>query len=452
MNAAPLSRKTLLGYSAGSLVETSIYGFCGLYLLNFYTDVVHLDSRLIGYAFAIRFFVDAASDPAIGYLSDKTRTRLGRRRPYFLLGAIPGAVAFYLLLTPPPGAQSATFVYLTLASTGMLFALTVFGIPYHALAWELTSNYDERTRIATWRRVAEVGAELLATLTIPLLLVWAASRNPEVPPDEAQFYPSAALLIGGTAVVAAIITFFGTSEIRRTDARDQYGFRESLATAYRNKPFMILLATGTLVAVADQVAMSLLFYLMEHQHGVPKQNANLLFLAFFAGSLVSPPGWLFLGKRFGKKRAYLLAILFWMGAFTSLVVNAWSETTLYLVAALMGVASSGVFLLPDAILPDVIEWDQLRTGERHEGMYAGVTKFSWKVGTGACFFVVGHFLHIIGYDGKSEPTTEVLNGLRLFYAAFPGLLLTLAMIVFSFFPITAESFRKMVADLEKQRT
>lgn len=448
MNSHPLSRRTLLAYSAGSLVETSIYCFCGLYLLNFYTDVVHLDPRLIGYAFAIRFLVDAAADPVIGYLSDKTRTRLGRRRPYFLAGTIPAAVAFYLLLTPPTGSQGRTFVHLALTSTGMLVALALFGIPYHALSWELTTNYDERTRIAAWRRAVEVAAELLATLTIPLLLAWGAHLHPGALRDEASYYPLAALLIGGAGVIAAAITFFGTNEVRPTVNHDPYNFRRSLQAASRNKPFVILLAAGALVAVADQVAMSLLLCLVEHLHGIPKSETSGLFLSYFAGSLLCPPLWMFLGRRIGKKQAYILSLLFWIGVFSSIVLNSWSASTLSIVAIGMGAASSGVFLLPEAILPDVIEWDQLRTGQRHEGMYAGVATFSWKVGTGLSFFAVGHFLHLVGYDGQGAPSDQVLWNLRVFFVAFPGLLLTAAMVIFAFFPITSESFRSMVAELE----
>src|SRR5689334_15448680 len=99
---------------------------------------------------------------------------------------------------------------------------------------------------------------------------------------------------------------------------------------------------------------------MEHLHGVPKQDANSLFLAFFLGSLISPALWLLLGKRIGKKRAYVLALCCWGATFTAFAITTWPPTTLHGIALLMGASSSGVFLLPDAILPDVIEWEQIR--------------------------------------------------------------------------------------------
>ncbi|HTI51258.1 MAG TPA: MFS transporter, partial [Planctomycetaceae bacterium] len=414
------------------------------------TDVVRLDPRLVGYAFAIRFFFDAASDPAMGFLSDRTASPLGRRRPFFLLGAIPAALAFYLLLAPPAAGETATFLYLTVTSSGLILSLTIFGIPYYALSWELTSNYDERTRIAAYRRFVEVGAEVLATMSIPLLLTVLAEDQADSSFAAARIYPTAAVLIGAVAVVAAFITFFGTTETRRRESRTSAGFLASMRAAAENKPFVILLATFTLVAAADQVVTSLLFFVMEHLHGVPKQDANSLFLAFFLGSLASPALWLLLGKRIGKKRAYVLALCCWGATFTAFAITTWPPTTLHGIALLMGASSSGVFLLPDAILPDVIEWEQIRTGERREGIYAGIATFFRKLGTGGCFLVVGHLLHAIDYVGGTPPTPNVLTGLRIIFIGLPGALLAAALLVFRFYPITAGAFRRMVGDLESR--
>ena len=455
MQASQLKRKTLLCYSAGSLVETSIYGFCGLYLMNFYTDVVHLDPRLIGYAFSIRFLADAFSDPLVGYLSDRTTSTLGRRRPYFLAGVIPAVIFFYLLLTPPSGSELQTFVWLTVTSGLLITSLTVFGIPYLAMSWELSSDYDERTRISGWRRWFEVLAEILATLTIPVLLAIAASSTPSTPAtppvNESEFYPMAALLLGAVAVVAAVIAFVGTRErILPTTTRED-GFFTGMRAAYRNKPFVILLVTFTLVAVADRVATALLFYLLEYLHGIPKQDAIPLFLMFFAGSLASPALWILLSKRLGKKRTYVLAIISWATAFASFAATAWSPSALYVVIGLMGATSSGVLILPGAIIPDVIEWEQARTGERREGIYAGVAKFSWKVATGLCFLLVGHLLFLVGYDGTAQPTGEVLDGLRLIFVVLLSVLVIAAILVFRRFPITTTSYDELLRQIGKNK-
>ena len=115
----------------------------------------------------------------------------------------------------------------------------------------------------------------------------------------------------------------------------------------------------------------------------------------------------------------------------------------------MGAASSGVLILPGAIEPDVIEWEQVRTGQRREGMYAGIANFSWKISTGLCFLLVGHLLHAIGYDGEVQPTLPVLNGLRFIYVVLPVILLTAAILVFRNFPITPQSYADIVKQIEQ---
>lgn len=451
MSVSRLKRSTLFCYSAGSIVETSLYGFCGLYLMNFYTDVVHLDPRLIGFAFLIRFLADACTDPVVGFLSDRTSSRLGRRRPFFLAGAIPAAICFYLLLTPPQGSDLQVFAWLTITSSLLITSLTVFGIPYLALSWELSPDYDERTRISAWRRAFEVLAEIMATLSIPLLLAIYASTAAESSAQsasEADFYPLAAMILGATAIIAAGLAMVGTREPPPTSSRHHSPFFAGFRTAFQNRPFVILLMTFTLMAVADRMATALLLYLLEYLHGVPKQDTAPLFLMYFAGSLASALLWIKLSERLGKKKAYHIAMVSWLITFGAFAVTSWSGLALYSVVGLMGAASSGVLILPGAIIPDVIEWEQARTGERREGVYAGITKFCWKVATGLSFLVIGQLLHLVGYDGEVRPTPSVLQGLQLVFLVVLGLMVPAAMLTFRRFPLTASSYGRLRQQIE----
>ena len=450
MRDGQLARSTLTCYGAGSLIETSIYGFCGLYLLNFYTDVVQLDPRLVGYALFVCFAIDAVVDLPIGLISDATAHRIGRRR-CLTPAACTGAVLFYLLLSPPAVSHAQQFVYLAVVSSLLFVSLSIYGIPYIALSWELSHDYQQRNRIAAYRRFFEMIGEILATMTIPVLMQAAASGDASEAEQESRFYPAAALLIGGISVIAAGCAHFGTQEPLRTARVAQVRFREVARAAFRNRPFVIVLATFTIVALADRVATALLLYLMEHLHGVPKDESASLFLAFFAGSLVSPPLWLIVTNRAGKKRAYAISIVAWGVAFGLFAAGAWSSIPLHVVAACMGVGSSGVFAIPEAIFPDAIEWDEHRTGLRKEASYASIARFTWQLATAAGFALVGELLAFIGYRGDEATGPDVLLGLRFVYVAVPAVLLVAALLVFRRYPLNADEHARLVSELDARR-
>ena len=434
----------------GSIIETSIYGFCGLYLFNFYTDVVHLSPVLIGYAFFVRFFIDAFSDPAIGYISDRTKSQRGRRRPYFRPGVLIGIIAFFMLLNPPlNSSENYLFFYLMITSSFLFLGLTIFGIPYFALSWELSTDYEERTRISSYRRVFEVIAEIFSNLLIPVLLALSIKGYQ----TEQSCYPLAAFILGMIAAVSVTITYIGTSNYDHSFTAPGYSVKDGFLFIRKNKPFLILLATFTLVAVADRTCMALLFYILEFLHGIPKKDAIPLFLIFFLGSLVSPGLWMLLANYTGKKMGYILSIFSWGLVFSSFALINWNPEFLYGIVFLMGAASSGVLTLPGAIIPDVIEYDQVMTGQRREGIYAGSAKFFWKIGTSSSFLVIGYLLENIGYEGGKVPSESTLFGLRAIFILGPSLLLVGAMVIFSFYPITESFYNRIskIAHRKRQR-
>ncbi|QDU82526.1 Inner membrane symporter YicJ [Polystyrenella longa] len=445
INSDKLSRRTLLCYSTGSIVETSIFAFCGLYLFNFYTDVVKLSPMLIGIALSIRFFLDAISDPVIGYLSDKIKNSHGRRIPWFVPGVIGGVISFYFLLTPPLGwSQISLFFYLAAFSAFLVLSLTIFGIPYLALSWELSSDYHERTRISTYRRIFEVFAEIVANLMIPVVLAVSLFGITQ----EASAYPIAAVFIGVLCLTSVFIVCVGVKESVTDETNSEASLLSQLKTVFRNKPFLILLSAFTLISIADRICIALLFYLLEYLHEIPKEDAIPYFLTFFAGSLLSPGLWMILAKHIEKKQCYLVAMAAWEFSFASFALHSWSPHILHCVVFLMGSASSGVLTLPGAIVPDVIEYDQIKTRQRREGLFAGVAKFAWKMGSSTCFLVIGYLLSHIGYEGE-KPSVETLFGLQAIFIVGPACLIITAMIVFSYFPITKVRYIRIRNILER---
>jgi GPH family glycoside/pentoside/hexuronide:cation symporter len=147
----------------------------------------------------------------------------------------------------------------------------------------------------------------------------------------------------------------------------------------------------------------------------------------------------------------MLSIVAWGAAFGLFAATAWSPGALHAVAVCMGIGSSGVFAIPEAIFPDVIEWDEHRTGRRWEASYAGVARFTWQLATAAGFALVGELLAAIGYRGEDSTGPEVLLGLRMIYLVVPALLLGAALLVFRRFPLDAAAHAAIVADLRLRK-
>ncbi len=441
--AERLPLRTLCAYTAGKGVDTPTYLFVGMFVLKFYTDTVGLDPRLISAAFCIRFLFDAFTDPVVGLISDRTHTRWGRRRPFLPLGAIPAAVCFWLLLTPPAGSQLMLFAYVTLFSLLLSLFVTLFSVPYNALAAELTVDYDERSRLMTFRRVGEIGGEFLGLFCLPVAMLILAGGAELEQAGERQAHLWAASVIALVCIVSGLVVFQGVREPSRAREPVQTPFWSQLKIAWNNRPFRILFVTLTLVTIADRIATAQFFFILEHYHQKTEDQAIPLLLTFFGSALLSVVIWLRLMRRFGKKTSCLLAIAGWAGSLIVLVITQWSEGVLYLIAVVMGFFSTGIYTVPVALAPDVVEWDEAETGVRREGLYAGTLNFAWKAGTGLCFILVGQILHLVGYRAGTAPGLEVVDGLRFSYAGLPLLFFVAGFVVFLRYPLTGDVHRQL---------
>ena len=211
-DSARLPFRPLVSYSIGNVTLTAIYGYLGAFLLKYYSEHVHLDPAWIGWAFLMRSVVDAAIDPLIGYWSDRSRFPQGRRRPFFIIGSVPAAILFYAMMTPPSGSQLIVFLYLTVTSTLMVCFLSLMGISHLALGFELTTDYDERTRLFGYKNLVENLTTLVATFSVPLALLLSGHSFFGHELTRADCYCLAAAALAVLSVAAALIAYFGTTE------------------------------------------------------------------------------------------------------------------------------------------------------------------------------------------------------------------------------------------------
>ncbi|MHC4599529.1 MAG: MFS transporter [Planctomycetota bacterium] len=465
--APPLSLATKLVYGSG---DWGLGGFVALrqiFYAIFLTDVVGLDPRLASVSVLVAILWDAINDPLVGWVSDRVRTRWGRRRPFLLLFALPFGLSFLLLWWAPPWeSQAALMVHVTLAFMAADTIQTLIAVPFQSLTPALTQDYDERTSLAGFRMFFNLSASLVTAVAAPMIV----DATLEGGGSLQQGYLVVAALFGGSAVIPYVVMFFVVRERTEDRPLDAPAFGSTALAAWKNVPFRF--ATGLYVLnwiTFDLVALMLPFFLtywvaggdMLYSVTVVGESLALesaVFAVLLLTAVAALPFWVLLSRRFGKRVTYVGAMGFWAAIqFLLLMVQPGQAGFILVLALLAGVSVSSAHVMPDAIFPDVIEWDELRTRRRNEGVYYGAKNLLRKLsGAVAIFFA----LQVLGWFGYQKPpegartfvqSEAALTAIRILTGPTGMLLLLCAMVTAWFYPLTRERHERIRKLLGRRR-
>ena len=371
-----------LGWATGEMGLACYAGISTIYLLFYATQVLHIPPVLAGLALLVPRVWNVAADPIVGILSDKTRTRFGRRRPYLLGGAILWGACFALLFNLSPlrspllAAVWFGLVFL-LNNTG----LSLYQVPYATMLAEISRDQRVRTRLAGYREIVARAAILLTLAASPWLLGRAASQA-------AGF--SVIGVVFGLAIVAGGIAAFlatGSADVPVTAYR-HLGLRTQVATLVENRPLAWLSASFLCVNVGDAVFSGALVYYITRILGHSPAAIGVLYPVSSVTGIIVAPLWWRAANRFGKIRVCRVALA--LNALCCLLpfcITAGRYELMFPFMALYGLANTGARLLPNAMAPDTADLDQERTGERREGVIFSIFIFVQQTG-----FAVGGFL------------------------------------------------------------
>jgi GPH family glycoside/pentoside/hexuronide:cation symporter len=356
-----LSRKTKIIYGAGDLGFSLTSTIIGAYFLFFLTDVVGLRPAIAGIAILVGRTWDYVNDPLIGHLSDRTRSRWGRRRPFLLFGAIPFGLAFMLMWYRPPfESQIALAAYYSFAYVIFDAAATFVYMPYFALTPELTDDYDERTSLTSYRMFFSILGSLIS-FTVPLMIV--GTFNPE----NAVRVLLMAGLVGVISALPLWLVFLNTRERQEFVTKEQPKLIPSLKAAFKNRPFVfgavIYLLTWMCMTILETTLLFYIKYVLEME-GI----SDLLMAVIFVTGIIALPLWEYASRHWDKKLAYVYGVAFWAVVQMLLIsLNPSSPMVLIIILCMMaGVGVAAAHVLPWSILPDAVEWDEHQTGDRHE--------------------------------------------------------------------------------------
>jgi GPH family glycoside/pentoside/hexuronide:cation symporter len=449
-----LSVGTKLAYGAGDLGPAIIAGIHGFFLLNFLINVAGLRPGAAGTIFLLSKIWDAVNDPVIGWLTDKTVSRWGRRRPWLLFGALPFGLAFVLHWVVPPLSADGKFWYYLVIAILLDTAITAISVPYVALTPELTPDYDERTNLSSYRFSFSILGSVLAAF-FHTQIVAAFPSDP---------FTGNLLSIGVWAafsIAGLLWTFFGTREPdyavhpEKAKLPPEPGFLEGLRIAFSNRPFILVTIIYLLSWLAIQFVQNNLFIYCRDWVGLDDSTFGYVLLALQFSSFVWVLIWTRVSERIGKHKVYYIgAAFFVLMLFALYLVQPGQSVLLFIVAVIAGVGVSVCYLIPWSMLPDVIELDELQTGQRREGVFYGFFVFLQKLGLSLGLFISGWVLDLAGYinadPGQPVPPQpeNVLFALRVLVGPAGAVILLLSFIAVYLYPITKEKHAEIRAQLK----
>lgn len=444
---AAFPRRLKLIYALGELMPSVGVGtVIPFYFLFFLTDVAGIRPGVAGTLLLLVRIWDGVNDPLIGALSDRTHSRLGRRRPFILAGMVPMAV-FYALLWLVPSTDSGTMralYYLVVYFLFDLFYTLVIG-PYSALTPELSLDSDERTSIIAYRMGVSIVVGLLSALALPFVF--------DAAPSMRIGFAWAGLGLGAISLIPYLWIAVAIRERPEFQSPQFLGLGESFRIVLRNRPFWLSMLIGWLSWLAIGVVEAVFAYYVVYWAGIPEEDSAIVLATILGSATLFLPLVNWMSTRMEKKWAFVVCTLTWAVLHVVLwAVPGGSPAPVYVVAFLAGLGVASAHVLPSAMGADVLEAVEVESGHRQEGVFGGASAFIQKLGTSVALMGIGWVLELTGYQpGAAAQPTSALVGIRVLVSWVPAVLLFGAIWAAAVFPITRAVHRRLAAQAAQRR-
>jgi len=440
-----------VNYSLGTLAPSALSVFSRSFLLFFYSQVVGLDPWLAGIALTIGRVWDAISDPLMGAISDRTRSRWGRRRPYIIFGSIPLALTYVAMWTPPTDwSQMGLFLYLTITDIAFNTLITVVVIPYSSLGAELSTDYHERTKVTAIRMLFyQVGWFIGAVgVRVNQWLIDTAAEVGGVWGTILAFregYAMCAVIFGLVTIVTLLWSGYTVREAPPKAEETSVGYLRSYLRTLQNRSFVIVIVAFLLASLFETIGFSIFPFLIGfwyYEGDMQAMNLNLfwIMMPLFFVSFPAVWFWTWVSTRIGKKPTILIGAL--ASAVTIFLhypmITPHYPNLIWFVMIIFGWAISSLNFLISSLIPDIVDEEELETGgRRREGSFFGMQSFISKLGGALGLLAVGGFLSLIGFqEGAEQQSAFTLEWIRIFFAWFRGGGYLFAFFILLAYPLT----------------
>ena len=440
-----LNLKTRLGYGIGDIAICLYWSGVGLYLLYFYTDVVGISPSLAGLIYGLGMFWDAITDPFMGYVAERTRTKWGVYRPYLLFGNIPLALSFILLFWVPPLEGGALFFFLLFANLLHRTCFTLVSVPFSSLTPRITSDSQERTNLTGFRMLgAQTGTNLMALLAFPIIF-WVGGE------DESLGFVVLACIAGLTALGIHAITFLTVKEPENDQGIERVGgsLSEAARAIGKNGPFWLVFSATLIVGITTIFFGNNLIYYTKYALNLHEHQGTILFTSGIVAFL-SIPIWWIISNNIGKKLTWLISssitlialLVFYLYKIDTL-------TELLFLVAFIGFGSGAGGILFWSMLPDTIEYGEVRTGVRSESSLYGFMTFAQKGSIAFAIIILGIVLDFIGFQANEIQSDTTISNMKAIMTLIPSIGIALSLVIIYFYPIDAKMHKDLLRKLQE---
>lgn len=442
-----LTLKTRIGYGIGDIAICLYWSGVGLYLLYFYTDVVGISPSLAGLIYGIGMLWDAVTDPFMGYVAERTRTKWGVYRPYLLFGNVPLALSFILLFWVPPFEGAMLFSFLLLTNLLHRTCFTIVSVPFSSLTPRITSDSQERTNLTGFRMLgAQTGTNLMALLAFPIIF-WVGGE------DESSGFLVLGAIAGITALAIHAVTFMTVKEPENDLGIERVGgsLAEAAQAVAKNGPFWLVFSATLIVGITTIFFGNNLIYYTKYALNLHEYQGTILFTSGIIAFL-SIPIWWVISNRIGKKLTWLISSSITLIALVSFYLYPISQLNeLLILVGFIGFGSGAGGILFWSMLPDTIEYGEVHTGVRSESSLYGFMTFAQKGSIAFAIIILGLVLDAIGFQANEIQTESTIADMKAIMTLIPIVGIASSLVIIYFYPIDAKMHKELLRQLKEER-
>ena len=442
-----ITNKIRIGYGIGDYAICLYWSGVSLYLLYFYTDVVGITPQMAGLIYAIGIAWDAITDPFMGYMAERTRTKMGSYRPYIYYGSIPLALSFIVLLWVPPFEGILLLSFLIVVNLIHRTCFTIVSVPYSSLTARITDDSDERTKLTTARMLAaSFGTFSISALAFPIVLYFGGG-------EEALGFVYLGLIAGLVAVIILSITVYFVEERSFEFTKAELpNFSKVFKSVSNNYPFWIVFSAILILISTYLMFNNNLIYFSKYALGFHEYQG--LILGVLSGTnLLAIPIWAFLAIKIGKKNTWMISMAFLFVGFLIFYFYPISELNeLLYILGCIGFANGATGVLFWSMLPDTIEYGEWRTGIRTESSLYGFMTFAQKGAIAIAIAILGTVLTKIGFEPNEEQTAQTLSDLKSLMSIIPLIGVFISFVLVYFYPIDKKFHQKLIDEIRVRKT